>query len=86
MYTHLCICIYIYMHKRPDGHHVWPAPRFVNQQVKFLFGGTSYHALRQLDQEQWLQRHPEAGSSWASWPKVSCVVRRDGRSSKTAAP
>ena len=21
--------------------------------------------------EQWLQRHPEAGSSWPSWPKAS---------------
>ena len=21
--------------------------------------------------EQWLQRHPEAGSSWPSWPRVS---------------
>jgi hypothetical protein len=28
----------------------------------------NYEALGQLDQDaQWLQRHPEAGSSWPSW-------------------
>jgi len=26
---------------------------------------------RAVEPEQWLQRHPEAGSSWPSWPKVS---------------
>ena len=26
------------------------------------------------DIEQWLQRHPEAGSSWPSWPKASQPV------------
>ena len=29
----------------------------------------SCEAVGQL--EQWLQRHPEAGSSWPSWPKAS---------------
>ena len=34
--------------------------------------------------EQWLQRHPEAGSSWLSWPKASqcgyrCHVRGPDR-------
>ena len=24
-----------------------------------------------VEPEQWLQRHPEAGSSWPSWPKAS---------------
>ena len=24
-----------------------------------------------VDTEQWLKRHPEAGSSWSSWPKAS---------------
>ena len=24
-----------------------------------------------LDMKQWLQRHPEAGSSWPSWPRAS---------------
>ena len=24
-----------------------------------------------VEPEQWLQRHPEAGSSWASWPEAS---------------
>ena len=26
---------------------------------------------RAVEPEQWLQRHPEAGSSWSSWPKAS---------------
>ena len=26
---------------------------------------------RAVEPEQWLQRHPEAGSSWPSWPKAS---------------
>jgi len=26
---------------------------------------------REVEPEQWLQRHPEAGSSWPSWPKAS---------------
>ena len=26
---------------------------------------------RSVEPEQWLQRHPEAGSSWPSWPKAS---------------
>ena len=26
---------------------------------------------RAVEPEQWLQRHPEAGSSWPSWPTVS---------------
>ena len=26
---------------------------------------------RAVAPEQWLQRHPEAGSSWPSWPKAS---------------
>ena len=31
-----------------------------------------YEASRQLGQDgQWLQRHPEAGSSWPGWPKAS---------------
>ena len=34
-----------------------------------FFHGPSYEALGQ----QWLQRHPEAGSSWPSWPKASYV-------------
>ena len=24
-----------------------------------------------MEPEQWLQRHPEAGLSWPSWPKAS---------------
>ena len=28
---------------------------------------------RAVGQEQWLQRHPEAGSSWPSWPKASHI-------------
>jgi len=24
-----------------------------------------------VEPEQWLQRHPEAGSSWPSWPEAS---------------
>ena len=28
------------------------------------------------DIEQWLQRHPEAGSSWPSWPKASQFWRQ----------
>ena len=35
------------------------------------FGREIFEALGQLGQEQWLQRHPEAGSSWPSWPKTS---------------
>ena len=31
----------------------------------------TYEALGNLGQDQWLQRHPEAGSSWSSWPKAS---------------
>jgi len=30
-----------------------------------VLGGGAFSA------EQWLQRHPEAGSSWPSWPKAS---------------
>ena len=26
---------------------------------------------RAVEPEQWLQRHPEAGSSWPSWPETS---------------
>ena len=26
---------------------------------------------RAVEQEQWLQRQPEAGSSWPSWPRAS---------------
>jgi len=26
---------------------------------------------RAVEPEQWLQRHPEAGSSWPSWPQAS---------------
>ena len=26
---------------------------------------------RTVEPEQWLQRHPEAGSSWPSWPRFS---------------
>jgi len=35
-----------------------------------LFQETSAR-YRALEPEQWLQRHPEAGSSWPSWPKAS---------------
>ena len=38
---------------------------------RFLMGEVPLHgALGQLGQrhQQWLQRHPEAGSSWPSWP------------------
>ena len=28
---------------------------------------------RAVEPEQWLQRHPEASSSWPSWPKPSHV-------------
>ena len=31
---------------------------------------------RAVEPEQWLQRHPEAGSSWTSWPKASQVWTR----------
>ena len=34
--------------------------------------GREYEALDQLGQDEpWLQRHPEAGSSWPSWPQAS---------------
>ena len=26
---------------------------------------------RAVEPEKWLQRHPEAGSSWSSWPRSS---------------
>jgi len=29
---------------------------------------------RALEPEQWLQRHPEAGSSWPGWPKASQLL------------
>ena len=29
---------------------------------------------RAVEPEQWLQRHPEAGSSWPSWPQASQEV------------
>jgi len=29
---------------------------------------------RAVEPEQWLQRHPEAGSSWPSWPQASQQV------------
>ena len=39
---------------------------------------------RAVEPEQWLQRHPEAGSSWPSWPKASrncnCKGQLDGPS------
>ena len=28
--------------------------------------------------EQWLQRHPEAGLSWPSWPKISQLAQLAG--------
>jgi len=31
---------------------------------------------RAVEPEQWLQRHPEAGSSWPSWPQASQRTRR----------
>ena len=31
--------------------------------------------------EQWLQRHPEAGSSWPSWPRASQREREFTQSS-----
>jgi len=34
---------------------------------------------RAVEPEQWLQRHPEAGSSWPSWPKASHVVNANDR-------
>jgi len=35
--------------------------------------------------EQWLQRHPEAGSSWPSWPKASyCFVKDAGPPQKVS--
>ena len=33
---------------------------------------------RAVEPEQWLQRHPEAGSSWPSWPKALQVVGEAG--------
>ena len=33
---------------------------------------------RAVEPEQWLQRHPEAGSSWPSWSKASQVMRLQG--------
>jgi len=32
---------------------------------------------RAVEPEQWLQRHPEAGSSWPSWPQASQMLGRD---------
>jgi len=34
--------------------------------VVFVEGGNVL-----VEPEQWLQRHPEAGSSWPIWPKAS---------------
>ena len=31
-----------------------------------------------VESEQWRHRHPEAGSSWPSWPKVSPIFSRAG--------
>ena len=40
------------------------------------------------DGEEWLQRHPEAGSSWPSWPKAShergSTVSQTGRKTVAA--
>jgi len=33
-----------------------------------------YSERRLPDIEQWLQRHPEAGTSWPSWPKASYLT------------
>jgi len=33
-----------------------------------------------VEPEQWLQRHPEAGSSWPSWPKASHSLGDTSRS------
>jgi len=34
---------------------------------------------RAVEPEQWLQRHPEAGSSWPSWPKTLGLRERQWR-------
>ena len=53
-------------------------------------GGLSYDDVfqetsaryRAVKPEQWLQRHPEAGSSWPSWPQASqggyLILEADG--------
>ena len=34
---------------------------------------------RAVEPEQWLQRHPDVGSSWPSWPKASQHEQEDQR-------
>ena len=36
--------------------------------------------------EQWLQRHPEAGSFWPGWPKASYHVKSTSREHRQRAP
>ena len=38
-----------------------------------------------LSPEQWLQRHPEAGLSWPSWPKASQAQQTAGASQEASA-
>ena len=57
--------------------HAPPSPHIT--QVPHITRPRSYATLRQLGQDQWLQRHPEAGSSWPSWPHTTAEAARATR-------
>ena len=50
------------------GRNSAHAPAALSSDDVFQETSARYRAV---EPEQWLQRHPEAGSSWPSWPKAS---------------
>jgi len=57
--------------------HLFAAEAVVLDQLLEL--GLGVARYRAVEPEQWLQRHPEAGSSWPSWPKASQNEHGAGR-------
>ena len=64
--VYMCIYIYIFMTDMFGLEERWPCTtRNAKNATHSPAGGVNEF------REQWLQRHPEAGSSWPSLPKAA---------------